>query len=104
MLYFKYIFDKLIYNSRFDNLNPIFYTLITDQSQQTGFIAHEIQEHYPFLVNGEKDGEEFQSVNYVGLIGILVKEIKDLKKHNKNMQKELDTIKKYLNIDYELYK
>jgi hypothetical protein len=45
-----------------------------------GFIAHELQEHFPFLVNGEKDGKDYQSVNYTGLIGLLVKEIQDLKK------------------------
>jgi predicted nuclease with TOPRIM domain len=32
------------------------------------------------LVNGVKDGPETQSLNYNGLIGILTKEIKDLKK------------------------
>ena len=44
-----------------------------------GLIAHEVQEIYPFLVNGEKDGEKFQSVNYTSLIALLIKEIKDLK-------------------------
>ena len=44
-----------------------------------GFIAHELQEHYPFLVSGEKDGTENQSVNYTGLIALLVKEIQELK-------------------------
>jgi len=31
-------------------------------------------------VSGEKDGEEMQSLNYIGLIGVLVKEIQELKK------------------------
>ena len=31
------------------------------------------------LVNGEKDGKDYQSVNYTGLIGLLVKEVQDLK-------------------------
>jgi hypothetical protein len=48
--------------------------------EDIGLIAHELQEIYPFLVNGEKDGHEYQSVNYIGLIGILIKEIQDLKK------------------------
>jgi hypothetical protein len=34
---------------------------------------------YPFLVTGEKDGENLQSVNYNGVIGILIKEIQVLK-------------------------
>ena len=44
-----------------------------------GFIAHELQEHFPYLVYGTKDADEYQSVNYTGLIGILVKEIQELK-------------------------
>jgi protein-arginine kinase activator protein McsA len=38
-----------------------------------------IKELYPYLVKGLKDGEEIQSLNYNGLIGILVKEIQELK-------------------------
>ena len=63
-----------------DNLNPVTYTNTKTQKQDIGLIAHELQEHYPFLVNGTKDGEELQSVNYMGLIGILIKEIQSLKK------------------------
>ena len=48
-----------------------------------GFIAHELQEHYPFLVAGIKDGPDTQSVNYIGLIGLLTKEIQQLKADNK---------------------
>ena len=63
-----------------DNLNPVTYTNTTTQKQDVGFIAHELQEQYPFLVNGIKDGEHLQSVNYIGLIGVLIKEIQYLKK------------------------
>jgi hypothetical protein len=47
-----------------------------------GFIAHEVQEVYPFLVEGNKDEEKKQSLNYIGLIAILVKEVQELKKEN----------------------
>jgi hypothetical protein len=55
-----------------------------------GFIAHEVQEYFPTLVTGEKDGEKLQSINYNGFISILVKEIQELKERvlsleNKNM-------------------
>jgi len=49
------------------------------EKQDIGLIAHELKEIYPELVNGEKDGEQFQSVNYTGLIPILIKEIQNLK-------------------------
>jgi hypothetical protein len=48
--------------------------------QDIGLIAHELQEHYPFLVNGEKDGEKHQTVNYIALISLLIKEVQDLKR------------------------
>jgi len=41
---------------------------------------------YLFLVSGEKDGEDFQFVNYVGLMGILVNEIQNLKKEVKKLK------------------
>jgi hypothetical protein len=63
-----------------DVLNPVTYNLKSSGKQDIGFIAHEVQEFYPFLVNGVKDGPDNQSINYNGLIGILTKEIKDLKK------------------------
>jgi hypothetical protein len=51
-----------------------------------GFIAHEVQEVFPFLVAGEKDGPEIQSLNYNGLIAVLTKEIQDLKKRVKELE------------------
>jgi hypothetical protein len=63
-----------------DNLNPVTYTLKGTTQPGLGVIAHELQEEYPFMVTGEKDGDKTQSVNYIYLIGILIKEIKDLKK------------------------
>jgi len=40
------------------------------------------------LVTGEKDGEEMQSVNYIGLIPILINEIKMLKKELYDLKKD----------------
>jgi hypothetical protein len=63
-----------------DSLNPVTYRFKATGRQDIGFIAHEVQEFYPFLVSGEKDGPNNQSLNYNGFIGILTKEIQDLKK------------------------
>ena len=63
-----------------DVLRPVTYTNSRVGKQDIGFIAHEVGEHYPYLVNGDKDGIEMQSLNYTGIIGILVKEIQELKK------------------------
>ncbi len=63
-----------------DGLRPVSYKFIkNDNTMHVGFIAHEVQEVFPFLVTGEKDGPFTQSLNYNGFIGILTKELKDLK-------------------------
>jgi len=62
-----------------DKLKPVCYYNNQTKKQDIGLVAHELQEEYPFLVNGEKDGDNYQSVNYIGLIGILIKEIQELK-------------------------
>jgi hypothetical protein len=40
------------------------------------------------MVQGEKDGEEYQSINYLGLIPILVHEIKQLKEEVRNLKRK----------------
>ena len=64
----------------FDNIRPVKYVLNKTNETQYGFIAHELQELYPEVVNGIKDGEEIQTINYVGLIPVMVREIQDLRK------------------------
>lgn len=70
--------DLLDYNT--DNLRPVTYNYMPTEKISIGLIAHELQEYYPFLVEGEKDGINNQSVNYIGLISVLIKEIQELKK------------------------
>jgi hypothetical protein len=67
-------------------LRPVNYYNNRLNKLDIGFIAHEVQEYYPFLVSGDKDGKETQSLNYNGLIGILVKEIQELKQRVKQLE------------------
>ena len=76
-----------------DDLKPVYYENIKTEKNDMGFIAHELAEQYPFLVTGEKDGEELQSVNYLGLIALLVKECQDLKKEVQDLKKEVKELK-----------
>ena len=69
-----------------DNLNPVTYLNTRLGKQDIGLIAHELQGIYPELVNGVKDGEHLQSVNYMGLIPILIKEIQMLKKREESLE------------------
>ena len=81
-----------------DKLNPVKFKFKNDGKESIGLIAHELQEHYPFLVEGEKDGIQTQSVNYNGLVGILIKEIQEIKKTIKDLKNELNEIKNVNNV------
>jgi photosystem II stability/assembly factor-like uncharacterized protein len=81
----------LLENRTVDELRPVEYDL-NGESHDMGFIAHEVQEHFPFLVRNEKDGEAYQSLNYTGLIAVIVKEIQELKKENRELKEILQEI------------
>ena len=83
-------------NFTVDNLNPVHYYNKLADCSDIGFLAHEVQQEYPYLVHGEKDGNDYQSLNYTGMIGILVNEIKVLKKENAMMKEEIQHIKNLL--------
>jgi hypothetical protein len=83
---------ELIQESFLDNLRPVTYSLKDSGKLSIGFIAHELQEWYPELVEGEKDGEKMQSINYTGLIPVLVKEVQDLRKENKKMYQQIQQL------------
>jgi hypothetical protein len=55
-----------------------------DKAVQIGMLAQELQKIYPELVKEGEDGK--LTVNYVGMIPVLLEAIKDLKK-------ELDDVK-----------
>ena len=75
-----------------DNLRPVHYDM-DERPNEIGLIAHELQDHYPSLVSGTKDGEEIQSVNYIGIIGILIKEVQNLKKIVQIQGEEIEKLK-----------
>jgi hypothetical protein len=70
-----------------DRLNPVSYYNRVSKKREYGFIAHELQEVYPELVDGNKDDNTYQNINYVSLIAILVKEVKDLKDRIRELTK-----------------
>jgi predicted acyltransferase (DUF342 family) len=87
-----------------DPLRPVTYHNKVTNLQDIGLIAHEVQEHFPFMVTGTKDGDDNQSVNYTSLIGLLIHEIKVLK-HNQiqpdvipNLQKHIQNLEERLRL------
>ena len=79
-----------------DQLNPVTYKNTITGKQDMGFIAHEVQEYFPFLVSGEKDGPTNQSINYNGFVALLTKEIQDLKKETQDLKQRMITLEKQL--------
>jgi hypothetical protein len=80
-------------------LRPVQYILKKTNDLAIGLIAHELQEQIPILVHGEKDGEEMQSVNYTGLIPVLIKDIQrlnqkiiDLEYYNSNLESRISQL------------
>ena len=66
-------------NETIDLLKPRkYFNKLTDK-EEFELIADEVLEIFPNLVNGQKDGDILQSVNYIQLIALLIKEVKELK-------------------------
>jgi hypothetical protein len=57
-----------------------------------------LQEYYPELVTGVKDGPESQSVNYIGLIPVLINEIKNLKNDVQNLKNRNQILENRINV------
>ena len=91
-----YRFKKDIQNipdgvlEKIESLRPITYTqkefdIFTETDEpKSSLIAHELQEVFPYVVNGEKDeikedgNPKIQSINTLGLISYLVKAVQEL--------------------------
>jgi hypothetical protein len=71
-----------------DKLRPVAYYQTQAECNDIGFIAHELQEHYPELVEGIKDGDKMQSVDYNGILVLLINEIQRLKQFIKDANAE----------------
>jgi len=78
-----------------DKLRPVKYYQTQINREKYGLIAHELQEHYPDLVVGEKDGSELQRVNYTGLIAILINEIKRMKNELSELENDVGVGKEH---------
>ncbi len=84
----------LSYNNNIDLLKPVSYFNTSLNKRDIGFIAHEVQAVFPELVSGEKDGNVNQTLNYLGLIGVLTREIQGLKKTVAELKTEMEELKK----------
>lgn len=99
--------------SKLDQVRGTSYTFRTQEfknrgfskGNQMGFIAQELIKVYPELVSKDTDG--YYSVNYTGLIPVLVEAVKDLRKKNnvlKNESKSLKAANKAIKTDNQAIK
>jgi hypothetical protein len=64
-------------------LKPVSYTLTAFNQQQIGFVAHELQQEFPLLVDGTKDAVNedgsfaLQSVDYPKMVAVLTAAIQE---------------------------
>jgi len=71
--------DRQILSNQIHKLRPVmFQNSLRNHAWEYGFLAHEIQEIFPELVNGAKDDEYLQAVSYHQLFAICCEEIKTL--------------------------
>lgn len=87
-----------------DNLYPLYYINTKLNREDLGFIAHEVQHYYPFMVSGVKDDTDtttgipiHQTVNYNAIIPILVAEVKELKAKINNQETHINNQQAQIN-------
>ena len=77
-----------------DFLSPVKYFNKKTFKTECGFIADDVEEVYPFLVGSIDIEEKYKFLNYTSIIGIITKDIIEIKKTNEtieNMFNEFDT-------------
>jgi hypothetical protein len=72
-----------------DGLRPVTYFNKLLNKHEYGFIAHEVQEIFPDIVVGNKDAEQYQTINYTPMFALLVKEVKEVKREISEMKAKL---------------
>jgi hypothetical protein len=72
-----------------DGLRPVMYYNKLLQKHEYGFIAHEVQEIFPDIVAGNKDEEQYQTINYTLMLPLIVKEIKEMKREISELKEKL---------------
>jgi len=63
-----------------------------NDSRMDGVIAHELAEVLPYAVNGEKDGEQMQGVDYSKIVPVLVKAIQEMNQTIQNQQQQINSL------------
>jgi len=79
--------------NRLKQLNPVKFEWKGTGKQSEGFIAHEVDEIYSDCVEGEKDGERMQTLDYGKITPLLVKAIQEQQEQIDVLQSEIQKLK-----------
>ena len=79
--------------NRLKQLNPVKFEWKGTGKQSEGFIAHEVDEIYSDCVEGEKDGERMQTLDYGKITPLLVKAIQEQQTQIDALQSEINLLK-----------
>lgn len=71
-----------------DKLNGVSYRYLTDKDKQYGFIAQEVQAHFPELVHEDENG--YLSLDYISLIALLLEKTKDQEKRLSRLERIIE--------------
>ena len=78
---------------RLNKLKPVSFDWKESGIKSEGFIAHEVQEVFPQVVVGKKDGKEMQQMDYGRISPLLVKAIQELSAQVEELKKEIQELK-----------
>ena len=79
-----------------NRLNPVSYLTLNqnkDDKKSYGFIAQELKEIFPYIVNEPVNNADLYSINYISIIPLLTKSIQELTMKIGNMQDEINALK-----------
>lgn len=79
-----------------DSINPVSYTTLEERKRKYGFIAQDLEDIIPGIVNIPRDSKDLYSIDYISMIPLLTKSIQELSNIIKNQQKELNELKRKL--------
>ena len=68
-----------------DNLKPVSFKNLKTNKTDLGLIVDQVKQDYPYLVKQDKETNN-ESINYMSLIPVLIKEIQELKIKVKNLE------------------
>ena len=74
-------------------INPVSYTTYEESKIKYGFIAQDLEDIIPDIVNIPRDSKDLYSIDYISMIPLLTKSIQELSDIIKNQQKELNGLK-----------